>query len=342
MIELTKDCLRDKVIKCYDTYINISNSHTLAIGIYYKGNCYFFGNGINKSYRYDIGSITKTMTAHLILYLSNKGLIDINKTIDQYLTLKKGKYPTIYELLTHTAGYNHLTPIQITLPHFLRNGKTKKNLYEGCNEEDIIKCLEKNNKHKEGKGYCYSDFSYAILSLVARTVTKTDYYLLFQDFINNVLHLKDTSLFLNEYDRRPLAIHNKKILDYCNWNKNNPYIASGGLISNISDMVKYISLEIEGDDSYIKDAHIVCPKSFNKKNTIGTCLGWHTYKNSNQLWHVGSIGTFRSSIIINKKNEYGVVVLGNANGKKAANVHYLAKMLYCELKLKKIKLKEFI
>lgn len=47
------------------------------------------------------------------------------------------------------------------------------------------------------------------------------------------------------------------------------------------------------------------------------CIGWHTYKRSNQLWHVGGVGTFRSSIIFNKKCRLGVVVLGSSKGKRS-------------------------
>ena len=68
------------------------------------------------------------------------------------------------------------------------------------------------------------------------------------------------------------------------------------------------------------------------------CFGWHTYKKSNQLWHVGGVGTFRSSIILNKKLKLGVAVLGNAKGRATANCHYIAKMLCSELKNKRIKL----
>ena len=63
-----------------------------------------------------------------------------------------------------------------------------------------------------------------------------------------------------------------------------------------------------------------------------------TDKRSNQLWHVGGVGTFRTSIIVNKKLRLGVVVLGNAKGRASANAHYIAKMLYSELKSKRINL----
>ena len=51
---------------------------------------------------------------------------------------------------------------------------------------------------------------------------------------------------------------------------------------------------------------------------------------------LGGAGTFRSSIIINKLKRCGG--LGNAKGIKSANVHYIAKMIYSEIKIKKVKI----
>ena len=114
-------------------------------------------------------------------------------------------------------------------------------------------------------------------------------------------------------------------------------MAGGGLVSNVSDMLAYIALQIECDAPYIADAHRICEASISKKRNLAMCIGWHTYKNSNQLWHVGGVGTFRSSVILNKHRRIGVVVLGNSKGVASANVHYLAKMLYSEMKINKIR-----
>ena len=41
-------------------------------------------------------------------------------------------------------------------------------------------------------------------------------------------------------------------------------------------------------------------------------------------------------MILNQHLGCAVIVLGNAKGKKSANVHYLAKLLYSELKKNKL------
>ena len=164
------------------------------------------------------------------------------------------------------------------------------------------------------------------------------FFELLEEFIIDKLNLKNTTVLCEENNLFPLAVYKNKTFNYWRWNKENPYLASGGIVSNLNDMLKYISLEIESKEPYIFDSHKVCLNSFSKKSNIGMCVGWHTYKKSNQLWHVGGVGTFRSSIIFNKVKKTGVVVLGNAKGIKKANVHYLCKMIYSELKIKKIKL----
>lgn len=339
MVEVTKlerDSFRNKVLKSCDTYLEISDKYNLAIGIYQNGKMYVFGNGIEQDYLYDVGSISKTMTAHLILSLVEKGKIDLYSTVDKYIELKRGNYPTVYELLTHTAGYGNLTPCEIVVPSLLKSGYAKKNIYSGCSETNVIKCLEKRNKHKYKNGYGYSDFSYAILAIIASRVTDMNFDILFEKFIKEDLGLSDSWLTFNG-KRFPLAVNRNKVLTYWKWETNNPYIASGGVTSSIYEMLKYLKLEIESREKFIINAHKVCSESHSKNSNIMSCIGWHTYKKSNQFWHVGGVGTFRSSMIFNKVKKYGVIVLGNAKGVVGANVHYLAKMIYSELKIKKVK-----
>lgn len=334
--ELGRESFKDKFLNCYDKYLSLSTHQNIAIGIYINGKYYIFGNGIEDTHMYDIGSISKTITAHLILKLVDLKLINLNLTVDKYLNLKKGSYPTINELLTHSAGYNNLTPIEITVPALLKHSYSKKNLYEKIVNTDILKALQKRRRHKHKNKYGYSDFAYAILALVAEKVSGIEYSKLLDDFIKNDLGLRRTRLTLNS-NRYPLSVKKNKIITCWQWRLNNPYLFSGGIVSNVQDMLLYISQQIESLKYYIVDAHCVSEEIEARKN-IKICKGWHTYKKSHQLWHVGGVGTFRSSIIVNKYLKIGVVVLGNTKGISKANVHYIAKMLYSDLKIKKIKL----
>lgn len=339
IISLNYADLRIKTAEKIKRYLALSDNNRLTVGIYCRGMLYVFGNPEEENrFRYDIGSVSKTVTAHLILKLYADGRLDIKHTVDQYLPLKKGKYPTIYQLLTHTAGYHHLTPVEVTLPQLIIGGYARKNPYENCTVNTVIKSLERRRFLKPRARYGYSDFAAAILAAVAEAVTKTPFSVLFEDFIQKDLGLVNTTVEEAPAGRTPPAAKGKTILPFWVWKKDNPYIAGGGIVSNIEDVLRYVALQIESSKSYIASAHTVCEESECRNDNHLMCIGWHTYKRSNQLWHVGGVGTFRTSIIFNKKRKLGVVVLGNAKGKASVNSHYIAKMLYSELKNKRIHL----
>lgn len=332
------NALRPKVADKINKYHALSPYNQLTIGFCKKGKCYVFGSGEENRLVYDLGSVTKTMTAHLILKLQGEQLLDIHKTVDCYLPLKKGHYPTIYQLLTHTAGYGHITPAEITVPSLLCHGYARKNPYEACTGETVIRCLERRRFRKPRPRYGYSDFAPAILAAVAEAVTKTPFSTLFEDFVHKDLGLSQTHIILPTQHREPPAAEGKRLLPFWVWNRDNPYIAAGGMVSNIGDVLNYLSLQLQSDAPYIRDAHTLCECSKIRNDNHMMCIGWHTYQRSNQLWHVGGVGTFRTSVIFNKRSGIAVAVLGNAKGTASANAHYIAKMLYSELKNNRIRL----
>ena len=330
--EIKLETLRDKVQRCIHNYLEIADNYHLEFGIYYYGQLFRYSNNEQK-HLYDIGSLSKTFTAHLILKLIDNKQLDINDNIGKYLNLPNGYYPTIYELLTHTAGYNNLTPVEITIKGLLKHRYISHNPYDNCTEEDIIKALIKRNKKKAINRYGYSDFSYAILAIIIEKITKKTFLHAMEEFIKIDLAMQKTTFFAD--NRKIMAVNKNKRYNYWHWNTDNPYLASGGLISDINDMLQYLKTQIESEESFITNAHKI--QKIKSKSNITMAFGWHSYQNSRQLWHVGGVGTFRSSLIFNKKKNFGVVVLGNAKGIKSANVHYLAKMLYSEIKINKFK-----
>ena len=339
MIEfLTKAAFRPKVVNSINKYLSLSQNQSLTVGFYRGGKLYVISNEENpKDCFYDIGSISKTVTAHLILSLAERGKLELDKSVSEYLDLPKGDYPTLYELLTHTAGYGHLTPAEITVPALLRHGYARKNIYESCTKETVLKCLARRKcGKKKVYGYSYSDFPFAILAVVAEAVTGKNFSELIENFVRSELGMKNTVISLPENSRQPRSAYGKKTISFWRWNRSNPYIAAGGLVSNVEDMLRYIAAQIEGKEPYITEAHELCKRSLSEKRNLAVCIGWHTYKKSNQLWHVGGVGTFRSSVVLNKKRKIGVIALGNSKGVASANVHYLAKMLYSEMKIGKI------
>jgi len=84
----------------------------ITVGIVKDGQLSYIVYGNNAEilspelHTYEIGSLTKTFTAAMIAKAVQDGEINVNDTIDRYLTLPDdNNYPTIADLLTHTSGY---------------------------------------------------------------------------------------------------------------------------------------------------------------------------------------------------------------------------------------------
>lgn len=338
-IFLEKAALRPKIWERIDRYLALGRHHRLTVGFYHKGTFYVMEDGRGAdalALQYDVGSISKTMTAQLVLQLVSRGLLALDARIDRYLPLPRGDYPTVYELLTHTAGYGHLTPAEFTVPSLLAHGYARKNIYEKRTSRDVLRALARRRKRRPVR-YGYSDFPYAVLAVTAEHVTGEPFAALLERFLCEALGMRDTVILADPATRTPLATQKGRILPFWRWERENPYIAAGGLVSNVTDMLQYIAVQIESEAPFVREAHRFCEDSVSPKRNIATCTGFHTYKRSHQLWHVGGVGTFRSSLIFNRHRGFGVIVLGNAKGVSGANVHYLAKMLYSEFKNKRIK-----
>ena len=118
---LTEEAIRKKTSDAIGKYLSSSPGCVLTVGIYNGGGLYVYSNSDEPlKLLYDVGSLTKTLTAHLILYLAEEGKIQLDMQVSEYLDLPRGNYPTVYELLTHTSGFGYLTPVGITLPSLLR------------------------------------------------------------------------------------------------------------------------------------------------------------------------------------------------------------------------------
>ncbi len=317
-------------------YLRLSKNNRLAIGILLPDGEIgkYTSYGVENDSLFDIGSISKTFTAQVILKLSQEGKISLLDTVDKFLPLPKGEYPTVERLLTHRAGYTRITPVGITLPRLIRKSYKKANPYRLVEEKDVIKALEKRSKkRRSAPRYAYSDFSYAVLGIIASRITGKNIPELLYEIMRGY-NMSDTCV-LAKTERVPCLIGRKVVAPW-QWTEGNPYIASGGIVSTLSDMILYAKAQVEGTYSFTQKAQCRCEQSFNKFG-IGTCLGWHTYKRSNQCWHVGAAGAFRSCIIFNAKLKCAVVVLSNARGARNANAPHLAKVLYGEIKRRHVK-----
>ena len=254
---------------------------------------------------YEIGSITKTITALMVKRAEKEGKLELDATIDKYLSLPDGKkYPKIKDLLTHTSGYK---PYYFETP-MIKNFFKGRNDFYGINGEMVKERIGKINLDKESYGFSYSNFGFAVLGLVLESVYGESWKTLADDFLLNELGLENTHVSVGKGE-----------LGYAwQWREDDAYLSAGAVVSNISDMLKYAEYYLKNDELYRECQESV--KTINASSSSYKTMGinmdqiglsWIIDKENGIIWHNGGTGHYNSYIGFSKENNTAVVILSN-------------------------------
>lgn len=140
--------------------------------------------------KFMIGSVSKPLTAVLTLIQVQKGLIDLNKTIEDYLPEFKNKpaaHVTIKQLLNHTSGIANYDIIKDFFPRISRQNFTR---------EDYLKVfIDADLAFKPGTHYAYSSWGYFTLGYIMERVTHKSYAQLMSDDILKKINMNNSGSY---------------------------------------------------------------------------------------------------------------------------------------------------
>jgi CubicO group peptidase (beta-lactamase class C family) len=140
--------------------------------------------------KFMIGSISKPITALLMLLQVQKGLISLDKTISDYVpeySKKNGSRITIRQLLSHTSGIPNYDILPDFFPRISRQNFTR---------EDYIKVyMDSALSFEPGKGFYYSSWGYFTLGYIMEKVTGKSYSQLMKEEIFDKLGMKSSGSY---------------------------------------------------------------------------------------------------------------------------------------------------
>lgn len=140
--------------------------------------------------KFMIGSVSKPLTATLMLIQVQKGLIKLNNTIEDYLPEFKNKPAakvTIRQLLNHTSGIANYDIIKDFFPRISRQYFTR---------EDYVKVyMDSALAFTPGTQYAYSSWGYFTLGYIMERVTKKSYAELMSDDIFKKLKMDNSGSY---------------------------------------------------------------------------------------------------------------------------------------------------
>lgn len=254
---------------------------------------------------YEIGSLTKTFTAAMICKGIQENKIQIDDTIDKYLSLPEGKsYPTIKELLTHTSGYKAYYFESPMISNFLR----RKNDFCGITRDMVAKKVASVELSNKEYSFNYSNYGYAVLGLVLEEIYQKDYTTIMNEFVQTELQLQKTKVSDGKGD----------LSNYWDWEENDAYLSAGALISDIEDMLAYAQMQMD-NSQYFGQCHNSI-KEINATTEAYKMMGihmdeigmaWIIDKENNIVWHNGGTGNYNCYLGFNVESETAVIVLSN-------------------------------
>ena len=280
---------------------------------------------------YKIASMTKTITAAVILRICQEGLLDLDAPIKQYLPWLKLSRPdaeetmTLRHLLTHTSGL----PNDDYLPEGTR---------DESGIDDAIKAtiprLPMASLPGEGV-YCYSNWGFNLAACVATTVTGQTLSELYKNYILDPVGMDKTTFDFHIAATYPLSLPHKlgadgKMEVIHHQRINMAYSGGGGLYSNAEDMCKWARFLLRSgitdsgehlltEESFADMCHKHTVKTGDPGSFYGLGMFVRPYVDRYVYGHTGNYDPYNSSIFIDKKTGLGVVVLLNSS---AANVRY--------------------
>jgi len=300
-------------------FMEDSHSHALSIGIIKNGKTEFynFGSLTAKNQKaptpqniYEIGSITKTFTASLLVQMAEEGLVKLDDPISKYLPegicdLEGDKVITLQDLSSHYSGLPRLAS------NFFPTVTDHSNPYLGYNKDHLYEYLKTfKGVAREKRTVDYSNLGVELLGHILGLVTEQTLEEMYEERIFKPLEMNNTTI---TFDKNHLALlakgHNEMGLITSNWDF--PHFGGAGAIrSTTEDMLKYLQAQFTNETN--AKAHAT-RLTMGGPTKIG--LGWITTPSQNTgeeiVWHNGGTGGYRSFTGFIKNQNVGVIVLNN-------------------------------
>lgn len=277
---------------------------------------------------FEIGSITKTFTAALMINL----LTDFNLTVDEPvnnllpnsipLLIRNNKKITVRHLLNHTSGLPRL-------PADFNNNADNNNPYKDYDSTRLYNSLKTETlKNDPGDKVEYSNLGMALAGLIIERKSGKSYNEYLKSQLLDPLQLQRTS-GAHSFTSNMARGYTEKGKETSYWDLN-AFQGAGGIKSDVADLLRYAKAIIYSDKSTKAKVFQQVKEITYSGSDYKLGYAWFYLKINGKecLVHDGGTGGFRSFIYILPEKELALVILSN-NG--SDNVAVVANRLADEI-----------
>jgi CubicO group peptidase (beta-lactamase class C family) len=273
-------------------------------------NISFYGDNAGQipydAYEFEIGSLTKTITAALVMRAEADGTLRLSDPINRFIKLpEQACYPTIARILTHQSGYKSHYFESPMIEDFFSGGNSFYQISQGALHRRI------GNVHLKDKDYpfVYSNFGFSILGLMLEEIYEQSYTGLANSFVQQELGMLHTHISDGEGN----------LSGYWRWAEDDAYLPAGGLISTVDDMAIYARAMLAGSPAFLAKTYVPLAKidaTTKQLASLGIRMdsagaAWMIDNERGIVWHNGGTSNFSCYMGFDPVRQIAVVILTN-------------------------------
>lgn len=300
------------------------NNTQLAISLIKNGRTKFYGvkreNDTiitidNHEGIFEIGSISKVFTATILADLVVNQRLDLDDNINDYLKwpLKDDVKITFKQLSNHTSGLPRLPS------NLLPDSLDLQNPYKDYDARKLNQYMTKELQLNQNPGekFEYSNLGVGLLGFILNKIDSTSYENLLQTKICTPYNMASTTTNRNNIIKQLVMGLDANGDETPNWDLN-VLVGAGGILSSVTDLSKFAQAQFDDSDPVLA---LTRKSTFTaQENKLDIGLGWaiRTDLDEKSFSHNGGTGGYRSFLVVDIKNENGVIILSNIS---AAHKH---------------------
>jgi serine-type D-Ala-D-Ala carboxypeptidase/endopeptidase len=239
--------------------------------------------GLPSDARFEIGSVTKTMTATLLAALVGEGALTLDDPAGRWLDAGRNAGITLGQLATHTAGLPREAPSHsFGGPHSYRDFTAER-------AEEGLRAVIRSSGH----GRVYSNFGYRLLGLVLERAAGRPYRDLLAERLLEPLGMTCSGVGAMAGGTRVTGHALGRPAEH--WEYALP--GAAGVEASIGDLARYLAAVLAPPEGRLGDAIGMClrPRVRIDGQHSGT-LGWMIGRGEGVISHNGGTGGFSASI----------------------------------------------
>lgn len=261
---------------------------------------------------YQIGSVSKMLTGHLLAKLANEGKVSISDTLASFFpasinfpSAPGSKVVSLKDIATHSSGFPRYPENLQRIDPYPIKGYSKQEMLKGIEMVTI--------EEETGKTYSYSNFGYGVLGIAMENHMSTPLSTLFDDYIFSDYDMKSSSLVYKQTFKEKLAT---PYLSVSPLTRTEPWdmgtlSAAGNVFSSVSDLNNFM-INLMKDNSVNQTQQTEYLKiNDNWSYGLGCFIVQSSKWNTEAIYHGGDIDGYAASLTMYPEHSLGIVLLTN-------------------------------